>query len=168
MSVMNALVNIAFEAPVDIIKNWIDKYNLAGHLSDFEKGILKKDNSELTELELGTLSWYLESLWALLWVTNMIKDLEAEKHVGDNLASLVPNLQHGENNDKIAKQNSLRSELEIYKMLDYYYRLHWYCVDERLNGRQPKLNEGQIYERRRALEWVLDKQSDWDNIEMGT
>ena len=53
-------------------------------------------------------------------------------------------------------------------MLDYYYRLHWYCVDERLKGENSKLNEGQIYERRKALEWVSDRDCDWDEIEMST
>ncbi|MNW20348.1 hypothetical protein D3C71_2207160 [compost metagenome] len=53
-------------------------------------------------------------------------------------------------------------------MLDYYYRLHWYCVDERLNGRQAKLNEGLIYERRKSLEWAFNRENEWENVEMGT
>lgn len=168
MSVMTAMVNISFEAPIDIIKGWIEKYNLNKHLSKWETEILNKHNDDLTDLEISSLRWYLESLWALLWVTKMIGSLDAEKHVGNNLASLIPNLQLGESNDKIVRQQDLQTELAIYSMLDYYYRLHWYCIDERLHGRQPKLNEGQIYERRKSLEWTFDKHSDWDNIEMGT
>lgn len=168
MSVMTALLNISFEAPVYIIKQWIEKHNLSRHLSVWEAEILKKDDDDLTDLEINSLRWYLESLWALLWVTKMIDNLDAEKHVGNNLASLLPNLQQGDNNNKIERQKNLQTELSIYTMLDYYYRLHWYCVDERLYGRNPKLNEGQIHERRRALEWVSDKNSDWDDIEMET
>ncbi|MGE8380609.1 MAG: DUF4272 domain-containing protein, partial [Sphingobacterium sp.] len=64
--------------------------------------------------------------------------------------------------------SSLRSDNKIYTMLDFYYRLHWYCVDERLKGKQALINEGLVYERRKALEWLIDKDSDWDDIEMGT
>jgi hypothetical protein len=66
------------------------------------------------------------------------------------------------------KLNELKSDEEIYKMLDYYYRLHWYCVDERINGRELKINEGIVYERRKVLEWLINKDSDWDNEEMST
>ena len=168
ISVMTALVNISFNAPTPIIKGWIEKHDLQKHLSKWEAEILNKNNDALTDVEINSLRWSLESLWALLWVVKKIDNLDAEEHVGDNLASLVPNLQRGENNKKIDKLKNLQPELTIYTMLDYYYRLHWYCVDERLQGRQAALNEGQVYERRKALEWTFDRNSDWDDIEMGT
>lgn len=168
MSVMNALINIAFEAPVYIIKEWLENQNLLVFLSDAEKEILEKDNDELTDIEINSLNWYLESLWALMWATGMIERLEAEDYVGDHMVSLLPNLQHGETNIKLERLSKVRTEIELYTMLDYYYRLHWYCVDERLNGRQDKLNEGLIYERRKSLEWAFNRENDWDNVEMGT
>lgn len=168
MSVMSALINIAFKAPTYIIKEWIKKNNLVKFLSNSEKKILEKENVDLTDFEISSLRWYLESLWAFLWLTKMIDKLDAETHVGDNLALLVPNLQKGENNQKIENIKEIRSEIEIYTMLDYYFRLHWYCVDERRLGKQAKLNEGQIYERRKSLEWAHNIENDWDNVEMGT
>ncbi|KKX50142.1 DUF4272 domain-containing protein [Sphingobacterium sp. IITKGP-BTPF85] len=168
MSVMNALINIAFEAPVYIIKEWLENQNLLVFLSDAEKEILEKDNDELTDIEINSLNWYLESLWALMWATGMIERLAAEDYVGDHMVSLLPNLQHGETNIKLERLSKVRTEIELYTMLDYYYRLHWYCVDERLNGRQAKLNEGVIYERRKSLEWAFNRENDWDNVEMGT
>lgn len=168
MSVMNALINIAFEAPAYIIKEWIENQNLTKFLSKTEKEILEKENDDLTEREVNSLHWYLESLWALMWLTKMIDSLEAEKHVGDNMASLLPNLEQGDTNKILDNLQDMRQEVEIYKMLDYYYRLHWYCVDERLTGQIAKLNEGQIYERRKSLEWVYNRANDWDNVEMST
>lgn len=168
MSVMNALINIAFEAPAYVIKEWLENQNLLVFLSDAEKEILEKDNDELTDIEINSLNWYLESLWALMWATGMIERLEAEDYVGDHMVSLLPNLQHGETNIKLERLSKVRTEIELYTMLDYYYRLHWYCVDERLNGRQAKLNEGLIYERRKSLEWAFNRENDWDNVEMGT
>ena len=168
MSVMNAMINIAFEAPTYIIEEWIKAQKLTVFLSDSEKQILAKENEDLTEEEINSLMWYLEALWALMWLTQMVDKLDAEKHVGDNMASLLPNLEDGDTNKKLDNIKEIRSEQEIYTMLDYYYRLHWYCVDERLNGREPKLNEGQVYERRKALEWAFNRSNDWDDVEMGT
>jgi len=168
MSVMNAMINIAFEAPTYIIDEWIKAQKLTVFLSGSEQQILAKENEELTEEEINSLMWYLEALWALMWLAQMVDKLEAEKHVGDNMASLLPNLEDGDTNEKLDNIKEIRPELEIYTMLDYYYRLHWYCVDERLNGREPKLNEGQVYERRKALEWAFNRSNDWDDVEMGT
>jgi len=168
MSVMNAMINVAFEAPTYIIDEWIKAQKLTVFLSDSERQILAKENEELTEEEINSLMWYLEALWALMWLTKMVDKLDAEKHVGDNMASLLPNLEDGDTNEKLDNIKEIRPEVEIYTMLDYYYRLHWYCVDERLNGREPKLNEGQVYERRKALEWAFNRANDWDDVEMGT
>jgi len=168
MSVMNAIINIAFEAPTYIIKEWIENQNLTQYLSDSEKEILGIENEDLTQLQINTLLWYLEALWALMWLTNMIEELEAEKFVGDEMAELLPNLEQDESNEKLDNLQVLQSEIEIYKMLDYYYRLHWYCVDERIKGQEPLLNEGVIYERRKALEWAFNRKYDWDEVEMST
>lgn len=168
MSVLNALINIAFEAPTYLIKDWIESHNLSKYLSDFEKEILEIENEDLTQLQTSTLLWNLESLWALMWLTEMIDTLEPEEFVDDSMAELLPNLQENESNEKLENIENIRHELEIYTKLDYYYRLHWYCVDERINGRESKLNEGIIYERRKALEWAFNRESDWDNVEMST
>lgn len=168
ISVMNALVNIAFRAPTHIIKEWIEFNNLSRYLSNFEKELLEKENADLSEFEINSLQWYLESLWSFMWLTQLIDDIIPEESVGNNMASLLPNLEQGDSNEKIENIKSIRPEVEAYKMLDYYFRLHWYCVNERLNGRETKLNEGLIYERRKSLEWAFDESSDWDNVEMGT
>nr|WP_314499292.1 DUF4272 domain-containing protein [uncultured Chryseobacterium sp.] len=168
MSVMNAMINIAFEAPAELIKEWIENQNLTRFLSSSEKEILKKSNEELTDAELHSLRWYLEALWALMWVTGMTDDLEAENYVSDEMSSLLPDLEQGDNNDKINCLTNMRQPQEIYTMLDYYYRLHWYCVNERLNGRPSELNEGLVYERRKSLEWAYSRENDWDNVEMST
>lgn len=168
MAVMNALINIGFEAPTFIIKDWIEQQNLSKYLSEEEKEILELENDDLTETQINTFLWYLEALWALMWLTEMIDNLDPEVFVGDEMASLLPNLEQGESNEKLEKLQNIRPEIEVYTMLDFYYRLHWYCVDERINNREALLNEGVIYERRKALEWAFNRENDWDNVEMST
>jgi Domain of unknown function (DUF4272) len=168
ISVMNAVINIAFEAPTHEIKNWIIKHKLTKYLTESEQLIIDKPNDHLNNFELNSLMWYLESLWALMWVVEMIETLDASVKVGDNMASLLPDLENEEGNDKVDKVQGLRSEIEIYTMLDYYYRLHWLVTDSRINGLKIKLTEGVAYERRKALEWVMNRDCDWDSVEMGT
>lgn len=170
MSVMNALINISFEAPIPVIKDWIDEQNLTEHLSNWEKEILGKSNEELSHQESNTLRWYLEALWALMWATEMIDDLDEKKWCGDDMVLQLPNLEENESNAKLEAVSTLRPVKELYTMLDLYYRLHWYCVNERIQGKpaNKNTNEGLIYERRKALEWVLNTENDWDDIEMGT
>jgi Domain of unknown function (DUF4272) len=103
----------------------------------------------------------------LMWVVEMIDTLDAKVPVGDNMAQLLPNLEDEEDNSKVDEVTGLRSELEIYTMLDYYYRLHWYVTDSRVNGVKIKLTDGVIYERRKALEWVFNSDCNWDSVEMG-
>ncbi len=117
---------------------------------------------------MNSLRWYLEGLWALMWATNLIDSLDETQWCGEDMMSFLPNLEIGEDNRKIDEISEIRSDVEIYTMLDYYYRLHWYCVDERINNREAKINEGIVYERRKALEWLMDNSSDWDEIEMST
>lgn len=168
MSVMNALINISFEAPVEIIKQWIEDQQLSHHLSTWEKEILTKTQADLDQYEINTLRWYLEALWALMWATKMIPHLDETQWNEESMASMLPNLEEGEDNHRLQEVTTMHTTEDIYTMLDFYYRLHWYCVDERLKGQEAVINEGLVYERRRALEWLINKETDWDDIEMGT
>lgn len=168
MSVLNALINISFNAPVIVIRDWLKAQELTVFLSEEEEALLAKTNDDLTDREIGSLRWNLECLWAMMWATNMIQELDPTEWCGDNMASLLPNLELGDDNAKLEQVRTLRSTPELYRMLDYYYRLHWYCVDERLYGREALINEGIVYERRKALEWIFNRAADWDDVEMST
>lgn len=168
MSVMNALINISFGAPTDVIKEWIEDQKLTSYLSKEEVAILKKDTENVTDEERNQLHWYLESLWALMWATNMIDALDPETGCADSMASLLPDLQQGEDNTKLNAIKTTRNEQELYDMLDLYYRLHWYTVDERVNGKEAIFHEGIIMERRRALEWAFNRFPNWDQPVLNT
>ncbi|SNC77330.1 protein of unknown function [Hymenobacter gelipurpurascens] len=168
ISVVNALINISFQAPVAVIREWLTTENLLAHVSPEEAAILAKKDEQLTDQELTNLRWNLESLWAMMWATQMVHELDPVKWCGDNMASLLPNLEKGEGNEKLAKVQALRPAAELYQMLDFYYRLHWYCVDERIHGRAATVSESLVYERRKALEWIYSNQDEWDTVEMNT
>lgn len=165
---MNALINIAFEAPVPVIAEWITRHGVEGALSDSERTILDKKTEQLTEQEKTDLHWYLESLWALMWVGGVVDELDFDDGVPDTMAALCPDLQKGEDGAKFAGFR-MRSYEEIFEKLDLFYRLHWYARNGALTGTPtPPVDQSVIMERRKALEWVLDRGSDWDDVELST
>lgn len=167
--VMNALVNIHFEAPIPIIKGWIEEHRLEHHLSAAERALLLKKNEQLVEQERVDLYWYLEALWALMWAGGLVDDLDPTRGIPDSMASLCPDLQRNESGAKFSERMHLRPYDEVYRMLDLYYRLHWWTRDGRLNGygTQP-VSLDIVMERRKALEWLVDDASDWDAISLNT
>lgn len=167
--VLNALVNIAFSAPISAIKNWIDANGLAAHLSQGERDLLRKQNEDISEQQKSDLEWSIEALWALMWAGGLIPDLPVDTHVADTMVTLVPDLQKNEDGEKFTQRMRLRSYAELYQMLDLYYRAHWYTEDGRINGYDTAdISSDIVMERRKALEWLLDASSDWDNISLNT
>lgn len=165
-----AFFNIYLGAPFEVIKRWLEEHQLLPYLSEHEKWILTHTNlDELEEKEKISLSWYVESLWALMWAGSHIENLDPEAPAEDTLVNLVPNLEKNENGNILVKKTKRRSYAEIYKMLDRYYRAHWFSRD----GYWSQYDTGQfdlsiIQSRRQALEWIMDKNSDWDNVDLST
>ena len=74
--ILNAMLQIGFQAPIAVIKDWINRNGLADDLSESEREILEKDNEDLTEQERTNLYWYIEALWAMVWAGQLIPDLD--------------------------------------------------------------------------------------------
>lgn len=165
---MNALINIAFSAPVHVIADWIERHGVGWTLTDVEREILKKSQQTLEEQERINLHWYLESLWALMWVGGVVDELAFDDGVPDTMVTLVPNLQKNEDGAKFSRFR-IRPDTEVFRKLDLYFRLHWYARDGSLTGTPtPPVQLSVVLERRRALEWALDREHDWDHVEMST
>lgn len=166
--VLNALLNIYFNAPISVVRGWLEKNQLSHHLTQREKDLLSKKNEQLHEQELQEIFWNIESLWAFMWVGSRIEEMPFDSPVENYMASLAPNLQKNEDSSMFSKEMRVRAVEEIFRMLDLYYRLHWYALDGQLNGYATdpiKLNI--VANRRKALEWALSDQS-WDHIELNT
>lgn len=167
--ILNAMLQIYFKAPIAVIKDWIVRNGLADDLSESEREILDKEDGDLTEQERKNLYWYVEALWTLVWVGQLVDELPFDEGVGEVPASLCPALQRNEDGSKLSKKMRLRSREELFRMLDLYYRLHWWTRNSQLTGKDTGVVRLDIImERRKALEWVMDPGSDWDNVEMGT
>lgn len=167
--ILNAMLQIYFKAPVAFIKDWITRNGLTDDLSESERELLNKGENDLTEQERINLYWYIEALWTLVWAGQLIDGLPFDEGVGNVLASLCPALQRNEDGSKLAKTMRLRSRDELFRMLDLYFRLHWWTRNSQLTGNDTGVVRLDIImERRKALEWLMDPACDWDNVEMST
>lgn len=167
--ILNALLNIYFNAPIAVIKKWIIDNGLYEKLTPQEKELLDKTNDMLSEQDKVNLYWNIESLWAFMWAGTLIEELAFDKPVADTMAALCPNLQKNENGNKFLSKMNIRPFGELFEKLDLYFRLHWFTRNCSLNNRDPgNLSLDIIMERRKALEWICDTNSDWDNMDLST
>jgi len=167
--VMNALVNVYFNAPTPVIRQWIEANGVERQLTPRERVLLASTNAELGEQEKLDLFWSMEALWALLWAGSLADDLAWDRRLPNHMASLLPNLKLNEDGSTLGRRMRLRPHAELLAMLDLYYRLHWYAEDGRLNGYPtPGVDWSVVMERRRALEWVLDPETGWDEVDLST
>lgn len=164
--VMNALINLAFEAPVHVIAGWIRENRVEHALTDAERALLAKE--ELAEQEMINLHWYLESLWSLMWAGGLVDRMDFTDGVPDTMASLCPDLQRGDDGSKFSRFK-LRPFDELFRELDLHYRLHWYARDGLINNTPtPPIEHSVILERRKALEWLLNPSLAWDDVSLDT
>jgi hypothetical protein len=169
VTIMAGMVYIAHQAPPSVIRVWIEDQGLYQHISEFEKGILEKSELKVTSKEILKLKWYVESLWALVWVLGINNTFNVNQPVGDDLIQMVPDIKKGQDFSILEAKALLRNEEEIYEQADLNYRLHWHLVDARLNGKKhSEFDENTIIERRKALEWVVNPEERWDEIDLST
>ena len=167
--IMNAMLNIYFKAPVAIIRGWISSNGLDRGLSAWERSFLSKADVDIVEDEKIYIYWYIESLWALMWAGGITDALPFDKGVPNHMATLVPNLQRGEDSSAFTSKFVLRPEEDLFKMLDLYFRCHWFARSEDTQGRShPSFPYPIIAHRRRSLEWLFDPKCDWDDVPMST
>lgn len=168
--IMNAMIQIHFGAPIEVIRTWIETHGLTADLSRKERQILATPEADLGEQERTNLYWSIEALWTLAWIGSLIPEIPVEGPVGDELATLMPNLQVNEPPDRLRRTFRLRSPAAIYQKLDLYYLAHWYARDGALRKYDTApFDLDVIMERRKALEWVMDAEiEDWDHTPDGT
>lgn len=158
--VMNALLNLHFRAPVEVVRRWVEANGVAEHLSPRERALLAKPNAEVTPQERAELRGYMEGLWALLWAGGVAYDLSPDRAVPTDMARLVPSLKKNEGASMLSGRVRLRSAAELAGMRDEYERRYGTIM----NDLSPPDHITRVEQRRKALAWVLDPTADWDTM----
>jgi len=163
--VLVAMLQLHFEAPTKFIRDWIGENNLSSALSSEESKLIAKHEDDFSEQEKINLYWYIEALQAVLWATKIMPSLPVDESIPETQASHCPDFHSNEDGSKFRNHMVLRSYSEIFEKLDLYYRTHWWLR----NGKGT--HEEQIdwvTERRKVLEWIMDRNLDWDDIPLDT
>lgn len=150
-----------------ITEQAIVEFGLKNYLFPDEKKVLV----ECDEHVAVNVSWTVECSYSLAWVLGLITTEEMEapgEPEGDH--GLFQFIQPFHNFEDFKASCNLRQPSEIMDMLDLYYNYHWACVDNRLNPDTNcgELNEEVVMERRKALEWLICKDKNWDSILLDT
>ena len=160
--------NVAIEESKEVFGNLIDKFDVKESLTEDEKIMLYGNPTDEVALNV---EWTIESSKVLFWMLGFIENLNYPSP--KNVANAY------EINNFIIQYNSLEGMLkdakliDVEKILDYtdlYFRYHWACVDKRIGNNISigNLSSDIVYERRRAFEWTIDEEEDWDNFDAST
>jgi len=160
--VLGYMIGIGYRQPSARLKAELRKWSLYPFTSAKEKEILEK--SEFTQQEIVDATWQTECVQALAWGLGLA-ELDHFSSCDDDLGPKFPILC--DPTDFIAA-SKLRPFEEIYFASDLLYRLHWASRDDRMSGRAIRLNEEMIAERRKAVDWMLGVERDWDEVPSDT
>lgn len=161
--VLSYVIGIGFGADAPRLKASLDGSGLYGHASAHERALLSR--SEHTSQEKVEAMWLTECVQSLAWCLGLV-ELNPFQRCDDDLASHFP--RPFTDPTGFISTASLRPIDEIYQQVDLHYRLHWAAGNARLMGRLSTVDEGLISERRKALDWVIGAERDWDAIPLDT
>ncbi len=166
---LGALLQLHFGAPEEFISQYLEENDLLSCLSPQEEQILNNGYDSLSEQEKTNLYWSIEAIWALVWVGKMHNALTFNSSVDDSLAEMLPDFQKNEPARDFIENFSIHGEKSIFVALDKFYRAHWFARNLDVIGeKSDAVDLDIIMERRKALEWVADSSSSWDDIALDT
>ena len=161
--IIGHIIGIGFGQPGSKLRAPLEQFGLLQYASANEGRLLSATN--YTEQEKVDAAWLVECMQAIGWCFNFV-NLDPLNGCDDDLSSYFP-APFTDPSDFIATA-TLRPFPEIYQQSDLYYRLHWATRDNRLNGRESPVDYGVIRKRRKAIDWVVGVEANWDEMPMDT
>jgi hypothetical protein len=143
------------------------EFNVLDNLSSLEKEYVNA--VEPSEQQVINANWRYEGLHVLLWALGYIESLKYPNemcHVADDVKIIY---QLGAR--RFRQNSKLRSKKEILDQADLILRLHWACVNARVNNQQmpSELNNSVIIERHHTLNWLIKYMNkNWDEVTTDT
>jgi hypothetical protein len=161
--VLGYVLGVGLGADTRRLKGALLDYELFEHASENERHLLSRTTH--TPQEKLNASWLAECIQSLAWCLGLV-ELDPFRRCDDDLANQLP--KPFTDPRGFLSDVSMRSHEEIYQQVDLHYRLHWAARNARLRRRMSRVDEGIISERRKALEWAIGAQPNWDGIRLDT
>lgn len=156
--VLVQFVMLGYDCPVEKVRAALDELSIYEFASGNERALL---TSEVKEQDKINCTWLTECLQALSWCFEDSK-LDFDYHCDDDLNTKFP--EPFTSPIIFLEESTLRPFDEIYTMADLHYRYHWLSRQ----GEKLSLSESAIKERRRALDWVIGTERNWDEVPLDT
>ena len=161
--VLRYVMGIGFGVEARSLKASLQEFGLFEHTSAQEQGLLSRP--EHTQKEKINATWLTECIQSLPWCLGLV-DLDPFRRCDDDLASHF--LQPFSDPGGFISGATLRPFDEIYLQADLHYRLRWATREARLMGTRCPVEQEVIAERRKALDWVIGVEANWDEIPLDT
>ncbi len=152
----------------DFFMTMLQKYGVEDFLTDNERNFLQA--KEPNEQEAGDITWQYEAYWVLIWALGIVDTLDFPEDIC-NCQYAIQVVSSCESFEQFYGTTAMRNKEEIVDEADKIYRLHWACVNSRIQGQEAPANidERIVTERRRGLFWMLGhRDEEWDYISMDT
>ena len=160
--VLGYMIGIGYRQPGSRLKAQIEKWGLYQSTSSAERALLEKE--EYSKQETVDATWLTECVQSLAWGLGMV-ELDHFRRCDEDLGPKFPIMTDPSSFVTAAR---LREFEDIYFQSDLLYRLHWASRDDRMHGRTATLDEDLIRERRKAMDWMLGVEADWDEVPADT
>ncbi len=161
--VLSQVIGIGLGGNPSALREGLTKFGLWPYASAGEKDLLNRD--EHTDQERIDATWLAEGIQSLGWCLGLA-GLPHLDYCEADLSRKFPGPSE-DPSDFIASAK-LRPFDEIYREADLHYRLHWAARSSRLGNVESPVGEGLIRERRKALDWVVGVEEDWDEVPADT
>jgi len=161
--VLGYVIGIGFGADSHRLKKSMEAFGLFEHASAKEQAALSK--SQYSQQERINATWLTECVQSLAWCLGLV-ELDPFRRCDDDLANHFP--QPFTDPSGFLVEAKLRPLVEVYQQADLYYRLHWAARNARLTGQRSSIDEEVISERRKALDWAIGVETDWDEVSLDT
>lgn len=157
------VIGIGFDGDRTKIRNAITGFRLMDYTSAHERDLLSRDN--YTKQEKTDAQWLAECMQSFAWCLGL-DTLEPLAYCDNDLSSKFP-APFTDPADFIQCAR-LHPFEDIYRQADLHYRLHWAARNALNSGEKFPVTEGLLRERRRALDWVIGVEVNWDEMPTDT
>lgn len=154
------------EETKNFIVDLLNKFEVFDELTLKEQSLL---NQEFSQQDIVNMIWKYEAYWVLLWALGIVKELGYPDTIAD-CDFAVQVVSGCDSFDEFMQQVELKSVDEILDQADLIYRYDWACVDARLKQQDApeNMNASVVVERHGALNWLIQRDGDWDNPDLNT
>lgn len=158
--VLNVVISCAYGLATLTALDWLRREGLLDALTEDEREFLV-DVSEGLRVEELARRLEVEALYALLWSTGLVDELDFDRGCGDAVTGVLPDIEAGDDATAVRAEAVRRDVDELYAAFDLASVLAGAIGDEDLQlGLSPgDVEPYVVWQRRRALAWVHG--ADW-------